>query len=527
MNICVQNFESKNKYLGFKKQNSLKNTVHFGQNLISNPKSDNSLVDKNHNRMLVKNISFKGNALPMPRNSRLEKAISSVMTQFGNDDIILIGKNLNEAKEQLQKSVSSIPNLIKKVFFIKDEGINGALAIGRNELGGKYLLNLNSKSINIETPIKKTAIKHNGISAITNIHDVITDNFTFMVKENNDSVTTANSKEIRDKFVQIFNLAGNSSSDIKNLNSRNIDNFLMTEQEKASGVVFKKTTFADIGGQDEAIEKIKKSVVYPIKYPTAFKNQKLNRGIILEGPPGTGKTLLAQSVANEVNAHFIQLNGLELESKWVGESEQNWRDLFAEAKENSPTVIFIDEFDAIGKQRSGSEHGRFDDKVVNQLLTLMSDVEKGKFGNIFLIVATNRADVLDEAIVRSGRFGTTIKMERPKTVKDCMKIFDIQSKDKPMPPNIDKESFAKQLLKAKATGADISHIVNEAHQNAYERLGVFEKMENNTFKDSDLNGFVIEYQDLKKAFSEKFNKIDEERIMGFAPKTKKTKALSA
>lgn len=115
--------------------------------------------------------------------------------------------------------------------------------------------------------------------------------------------------------------------------------------------------------------------MFPMKYPEAYKGRMISHGTILYGPPGTGKTLIAQALANESDANFIKLNGLEMSSCWVGQSEKNWRNLFEKAKKNQPCIIFVDEFDAVAKNR-GEAQGRHDDKVVNQLLTLISDIEK-------------------------------------------------------------------------------------------------------------------------------------------------------
>lgn len=241
--------------------------------------------------------------------------------------------------------------------------------------------------------------------------------------------------------------------------------------------------------------KSKKSVIYPLKYPKAFKV--MNHGVMLVGGPGTGKSLLAEAVANESGASFIKLNGLEMESKWVGESEENWRVLFASAKENQPSIIFIDEIDAVAKQREGSTTSRHDDKVVNQLLTLMSDLEKDG-DNIFVIGATNKDDLLDEALVRSGRFGKMISVPNP-DLEGCRMIFDIHSKDKKLSDDFDRDLFSKKLYDAGVNGADIAAVVEDAQTNAYLRNGIFDKMENGTFDYSDIEELTIEPEDFEFA----------------------------
>ena len=174
-------------------------------------------------------------------------------------------------------------------------------------------------------------------------------------------------------------------------------------------------------------------------YPKAF-SKNTSHGVVLYGPPGTGKTMLALALANEAEIPFVKLNGLELVDKWVGSSEKNLRNLFAKAKEHQPCIIFLDEFEAIARKRSGDSGGRHDDKFVNQLLTLLSDIEKNN-DNIFVITATNRLDIIDPAILRSGRIGTHIEVNLPTTKEAIEQILDIHLKDKPVAKDIQKQEI--------------------------------------------------------------------------------------
>jgi transitional endoplasmic reticulum ATPase len=280
-----------------------------------------------------------------------------------------------------------------------------------------------------------------------------------------------------------------------------------SKTSKANGL-----TFADIGGQDEAIKKMKRTILFPLKYPEAFKNRKISHGVVLYGPPGTGKSLLAEALANESDAHYIKLNGLEMISKWVGQSEENLRKLFEEAKKNQPAVIFIDEFDSIANTRDNGRdpHGA---KVVNQLLTLISDIEKNG-DNIFIVTATNRLDMLDPAIIRSGRMETHIKLVAPVTTQDVKQIFDIHTKKLNLSEDLNKDEIAKALLEKHATGADIASLINIAAECSLERHdyspnansieSVYDKMENGTFKLSDMENLPITNEDFGAAFEEKY-----------------------
>jgi len=452
-----------------------------------------ALVDKNYNQLLVKkhsNVNFKGN--PGGFCFPLAKKVSSAVQRYEHGHIILVGKDLPQSQKLLKQSIESFDSVIKKVFFIQDDSIKGAVAFKKNSKGFTELVNLNKDNIKIvgDKPMK-TYFAKKGDSLFLSEGDMVSigdTSFKFSYEENN-SLTM-----IRDLSVKEFDFSQQNKTLINNINKNHIEQLLPAQAKSLE----RKLTFKDVGGQDKAIEELKKSIIYPIKYPSAYKNQIINRGTILAGGPGTGKTLLAQALANETNAHYIQLNGLEMESKWVGESEKNWRNLFDQAKEHEPAVIFIDEFDAVARKRAGSETSRYDDKVVNQLLTLMSDAEKGKFGNVFVIVATNKLDLLDDAIVRSGRFGKHIQVEKP-DLKGCKSILGIHSQNKTVSNLFNPDIFAEKLHKSQTSGADIAHIVNEANSNAFERSGIYKKMEEGTFQEADIETLKIEPEDFDKA----------------------------
>jgi len=497
MNITLQNLSFGYSVSGnFKKQKKQNEPV-FSPIVRPEPEVPQSLLDKNYNCLLVKksNINF-GNSLPsVPLNFPVGKKIASVMQVLKDEDIILVGNNAKEAKSLLKESLGAVNKVIKRLFLIEDSSFKGAFAITQEE-GIPSVLNLNKAPITLQSPSSSNKISvKKGESAILFREDKIGINGSQIDIPLNDSEDLS---MIRFLSVKPFDFSNQDKKVLENLNIKHLDQLDVAEGEV---IAEKKIKFADVGGQDKAIAELKKAIIYPIKYPSAYKNNIINRGTILTGGPGTGKTLLAQALANEADAHYIQLNGLEMESKWVGESEANWRNLFSEAKEHQPCIIFIDEFDAVAKKREGSSTSRYDDKVVNQLLTLMSDAEKGKFGNVFVVVATNKIDLLDDAIVRSGRFGKHIPVEKP-DLKGCKHIFDIHSQNKPISESLNIEEFSQKLYAQKTSGADIAHIVNEANANAYERIGVFEKMESGSYTDKDVEDFKIEPEDFEKALDD-------------------------
>jgi transitional endoplasmic reticulum ATPase len=182
------------------------------------------------------------------------------------------------------------------------------------------------------------------------------------------------------------------------------------------------------------------------------------KGILLFGPPGTGKTLVAQAVANESNANFISIKGPQMLSKWVGESEKAIRETFKKARQVSPSIIFFDEIDSIAPMRSAmSEDGKVSERIVNQLLTEMDGLDPLK--EVVVIAATNRPDIIDPALLRSGRFDRLVLLEAPSR-DGRIKIFGIHTKKIPLAKGVDIEELAD--MTEGYVGSDIEAVCREA-----------------------------------------------------------------
>ena len=224
--------------------------------------------------------------------------------------------------------------------------------------------------------------------------------------------------------------------------------------------------WTDIGGLEKAKRNLKEMIEMPLKEPETFKEAgiKAPKGVLLTGPPGTGKTLLAKAVATESEANFISIKGPELISKWVGESEKGIREIFKKAKQVAPTVIFFDEFDSVGSVRTGGLGSGSSDKIVNQLLTELDGVEE--LNGVSIIAATNRADLIDEALKRPGRLDSIIEIGLPDE-KTRERIFEIHTKDMPLTKNVDLKRLAKET--EKFSGADIEAVCQRAGLEAIRR----------------------------------------------------------
>ncbi|HEY7355372.1 MAG TPA: ATP-dependent zinc metalloprotease FtsH [Ktedonobacterales bacterium] len=218
--------------------------------------------------------------------------------------------------------------------------------------------------------------------------------------------------------------------------------------------------FADVAGVEEAKQELEEIVLF-LKRPEKFSamGARIPKGVLLVGPPGTGKTLISRAVAGEAGVAFFSVSGSEFVEMFVGVGASRVRDLFHAAKENAPCIIFIDEIDAVGRQRGSMPTTGNDEReqTLNQLLVEMDGFDKHT--NVIVIAATNRPDVLDPALLRPGRFDRTVTLEKP-DIHGRRQILDVHAKDKPLAPEVDLHRLARQT--AGFSGADLANLVNEA-----------------------------------------------------------------
>ena len=222
----------------------------------------------------------------------------------------------------------------------------------------------------------------------------------------------------------------------------------------------KKVTFKEVAGADEAKQELTEVVEF-LKFPSKFEalGAKIPKGVLLFGPPGTGKTLLARAVAGEAGVPFFSIAGSDFVEMFVGVGASRVRDLFMKAKKNAPCIIFIDEIDAVGRQRGTGMGGGHDEReqTLNQILVEMDGFEQG--ANVIVIAATNRPDVLDPALLRPGRFDRRVTLDPP-DLKSRVAILEVHSANKPLEKNTDLEEIAKKT--PGFSGADLENLMNEA-----------------------------------------------------------------
>ena len=257
-------------------------------------------------------------------------------------------------------------------------------------------------------------------------------------------------------------------------------------------------TYEDIGGIHNEIKKVREMIELPLRHPEIFEKLGIEapKGVLLYGPPGTGKTLLAKAVANESNAHFISISGPEIMSKFYGESEARLREIFKEAREKAPSIIFVDEIDSIAPKRE-EVTGEVERRVVSQMLSLMDGLEAR--GKVIVISATNRPNAIDPALRRPGRFDREIEIKVPDK-KGRKDILQIHSRNMPLSDdvNIDKISSVSHGY----VGADLEYLCKEAAMKCLRRLLPILNLEEEKLPPETLDKLIVTHEDFTKALIE-------------------------
>ncbi len=291
-----------------------------------------------------------------------------------------------------------------------------------------------------------------------------------------------------------FAVTNTSPTDAASLIDNNTE-FIIGSLPKAAAKAVPRVSYEDIGGLKNEVQKVREMIELPLRHPEIFERIGIEapKGILLHGPPGTGKTLLAKAVANETNANFYSISGPEIMSKFYGESEERLREVFKEAEENAPSIIFIDEIDSIAPKRE-EVSGDVEKRVVSQLLTLMDGLQSR--GKLVVIGATNRPNAIDPALRRPGRFDREIDIGIPDE-QGRLDILLIHSRGMPLTEDVNLESIAK--VTHGFVGADLEALSKEAAMRSVRRILPEINLEQPKIPAEILNKIKITKQDFDEA----------------------------
>lgn len=455
------------------------------------------------------NISFKGNDVQKAAKLLLEQVpfedkLATIFQNLKVGDIVVAGANFNEAQKALSKSIANIGFAIKKEIFMKEAKLKSNFAFFKNALGDIEALNINEKKMSLITGGKTYDLDPGDSFYIVN-HDTL--------RYGND-VLHLQDKPVHDLwkmkagFSTVHDFSKEVQDDLAKLNKKTVAKRILLAEKPVTQLDFSK-----IGGQDKAIEELKKSILYPVKYPAAYSAQDITRGFILHGPAGTGKTALCKALANEAGINCEYISAPAFQQKYVGESEANVREFFERLTKSQPSIGIIDEIDAVGATRGTGDH--YDDKLIDQILTCMTDIyDNGD--NVYILGLTNKYEGLDPALKRAERFSKHILVGEPD--KDGVRqIFRIHTEGRPLDKDVNEEELVDKMHSIKTVGSDIKFITKLAKEEMMKRLGIYEKMEKGTFKDSDIENATIKHQDFLnaiKAFQEQ-HKTNNRNPIGF------------
>jgi len=297
---------------------------------------------------------------------------------------------------------------------------------------------------------------------------------------------------------QVIGVSPTSSSSEASIVTQKTMFTITTTDHALADRVGQTIAYEDIGGLKDEIQKVREMIELPLRHPEIFEKLGIEapKGVLLFGPPGTGKTLLAKAVANESNSHFISISGPEIMSKFYGESEARLREIFKEAREKAPSIIFIDEIDSIAPKRE-EVTGEVERRVVSQLLSLMDGLEAR--GKVIVIAATNRPNAIDPALRRPGRFDREIEIKVPDK-RGRLEILQIHARNMPLDTDVDQDKIAG--VTHGFVGADLEYLCKEAAMKCLRRLLPELNLEDEKVPPETLEKLVINMNDFDYATRE-------------------------
>lgn len=468
-----------------------------------------------------KNLSFQAVSVKKLKSMPLEKRLTHLFTTMSAQDIVAIGKNSKEIFDGLKQAIKGYDCVIKRILFLKDKEIKNPLLFSSDDQTGNIqCYNMGQQPVIVDSNDDIEQLLPNcGIDVFegdiicgedVRIPIEVTADFSEYIGKTKDMEIVLNAENY---VNEVFDLTPTQQKWIDKANVESVETVLKTMSGESTSKE-KKITFKDVAGIDSLIETLSEDILLPIQFAKEHKEQdmEVNKGFIFYGKPGTGKTLVAEALAGEADANIYKISASELESEYYGKTERAWRDLFAQARANQPSIILIDEMDSSMRERGQGVNNQHRDGIVNQILSLMSQLEKSD-DQVFVIGTTNKLETLDKAIVRSGRFGKQIEFKVPDK-NGLREIWNQKTSKKKIDPKFDVEPYLELFVRREFTGADIKHLVNEAQRKSWRRMSVYEKMKTKTLTPEYMKGVYIKAEDVDSVLKEmdQMNKKQAKRI---------------
>ncbi len=451
---------------------------------------------------------------------KLSGIVSTALSYIQPNRLVVLGSS------NRKESVDFINEVFKSDIFTGDEDLNQIIFVEDDRILDEPIMFYTDTENGLIYAIGDAIIEEKETKYREHIHK----NEKTLIAIDNDSILFPNTD------LQPISLAEYPyRGDLKNIKCFDIEEVLEDGFEKTGNIIADRFSaaehpehvytpgnypmFKDIGGNKEAIQRVIEDIYAPMAFPDIFGHQ-MNKGTILEGPSGTGKSMLGIALCNELSkrlgqrVHMQTISGAAMQNPAVGGSEAAWREAFDKAIRNQPAIIVIDEMDACTQKRDGSSNARFDNAVVNQLLTLLSDLEKSDH-MVRIIGMTNRIDAIDPAMLRGGRFGNVISVPAP-NYDEATEIYQKISAPYNISPDFDVDKFIKHIVKIKGTGSTIAITLENAQKFARRKKNIYtDLLEDKRAKSEikkDADNVVITDADVYKALSTEEEKLKKANI---------------
>ena len=450
-------------------------SVSYCSNFVPKKQNKSALIGINSNMSLPNAdnygralVSFKSGGASKMRSmvmkSPLEDKIAAFLPNLQEGELLVVSNDFKNAYKQISENIRAVDFPIKKVLHIQESKMTDVLAFSLlDDYGNLKFYNVNDEpmilkdlfcELNIESGDRQSCGW--GASIQTSIGNL-------KIKAEPETVEAKDIEEYSYMFLDEEDFENEFTLSTIQHNKRILTEEVSLKEVKKTGPMFK-----DVGGQDEIINQLEDELILPLFCPKSYKGVKPTRFAILYGKPGTGKTFLAEAFANEVGAKVFKTTAGRLSGSLVGESQARCNELFEKAIENQPSVIFIDEINALTKKRGGHDvHG---DALLEEFLICTSEVDS-RGDKVIVIGATNRLQDIDEAILRSGRFDLQLEVKEP-DLKGTEDIFKLKIKEFTLDKDVDTAELAKKMFNKKLTGADITKVATKAHGYAMDRTGL-------------------------------------------------------